>query len=191
MKYIILLFVIVFVTSGCGLRERELELEKKTTEVNRKEQELLLKEKSLELKEDELSKKEKLLDSSAKNPVDSFFAQHPQLPGKWNVTMRCTETTCPGSAVGDIKNEQWEISYQDNQIVARAFSDNKLVRFYSGSNNGGTVELSTEPDNPDPLLSTKMIVRLQEIKETEIHGQREIIRPDNCHIIYSLDFKKQ
>lgn len=132
-----------------------------------------------------------MLDSTAKNPADSFFAQHPQLPGKWNVTMRCTETTCQGSAVGDTKNEQWEISYQNNQIVAQAFSDNKLVRVYSGSHNGSTVELATEPDNPDPLLSTKMIVRIQEIKEKEIRGQREIIRPDNCHIIYSLELKKQ
>lgn len=191
MKFIFLFLVVSFVTSGCGLRERELELEKRLNEVNLKEQELLLKEKSLQLKEEELAKKEKLLDSSFKNPVDSFFTQHPQIPGKWNVTMRCTETTCPGSAVGDTKNEQWEISYQNNQIVAKAYSDNKLVRVYSGGNNGSTVELSTEPDNPDPLLSTKMIVRLQEIKETEIRGQREIIRGDNCHIIYSLELKKQ
>jgi len=191
MKYIILFLVLSFFTSGCGLRERELELDKKMNEVNQKEQELILKEKSLQLKEDELDKKKKLLDSSAQNPPDSFFALHPQVPGKWDVTMRCIETNCSGSAVGDTKIEQWEISYQNLGIVAQAFSDNNLVRVYSGNNNGNTVELSTEPNNSDPLLSTKMIVRIQEIKENEMLGQREIIRPDNCHIVYALNFKKQ
>src|SRR4051794_24424190 len=135
MKYRTLLLVMSFVALGCGLRDREQELEKRLNEVNQKEQELLLKEKSLQLKEEELAKKEKLVDSSSKNLTDSFFSQHPQLPGTWNVTMRCTETTCQGSAVGDTKNEQWEISYQEKTIVAQAFSDNKLVRVYSGSNN--------------------------------------------------------
>lgn len=46
MKYIILLLIMSFAITGCGLRERELELEKKMNEVNQKEQELLLKEKN-------------------------------------------------------------------------------------------------------------------------------------------------
>ena len=102
--------------------------EKKLAYVNQKEQELLLKEKSLRLTEVELAQKENLLDSSSKNPTDSFIALHPQLPGKWDVTMRCTETNCFGSGVGDTKNEQWEIGYQNGGIVAQAFSGNKLVR---------------------------------------------------------------
>jgi len=190
MKLIILFLLLSFLNSGCGLRERELELEKKINEVSQKEQELLLKEKSLQVREEELTKKEKQLDSTTNNPADSVFSPHTQLTGKWNVTMRCTETTCSGSAVGDTKNEQWEFSFQNNVLVARAFSDNKLVRVYSGTNNGNSVELSTQPDNADPLLSTKMIVRIQEIKENEMQGQREILRPDNCHILYALDFKK-
>ena len=128
MKIALLFLFFAFMTTGCGLREREQELEKKLAYVNQKEQELLLKEKSLQLKEVELAQKEKLLDSSSKKPTDSFIALHPQLPGKWDVTMRCTETNCSGSAVGDTKNEQWEIGYQNGGIVAQAFSGNKLVR---------------------------------------------------------------
>ena len=191
MKLIILFLILSFLNSGCGLRERELELEKKMNEVSQKEQELFLKEKSLQAKEEELAKKVKQLDSTANNPADSVFALHTQLTGKWNVTMRCTETTCSGSAVGDTKNEQWEFSFQNNVIVAQAFSGNKLVRVYSGTGNGNSVELSTQPDNADPSLSTKMIVRIQEIKENQMQGQREIVRPDNCHIVYALDFTKQ
>jgi hypothetical protein len=191
MKYVILVYLFSFFAAGCGLREREMELEKRTNELNRKEQELLLKIKSFQLQEEELLKRQKQLDSSSRLLADSFLLQHPKILGKWNVTMHCTETTCPGSAIGDIKNEQWEISYQNKQVIAQAYSDNKLVRIYSGNYNGSAIELSTGPDNPDLSLSTNMIVRIQEIKENEMRGKREIIRPDNCRIIYDLLFKKQ
>ena len=185
-----LILLLVFFGTGCGLQERELELKKRQDELNRKEQELLLKERSLQVKAEELAQKEKTLDSTAKNTVDSIV-RYPQLPGKWSVVMRCTETTCSGSAVGDVKNEQWEMSYEGNTIVAKAFADNKLVRIYTGSYNGSTVELFTEPDNPDPALSTRMTVKFQEINETQVRGQREILRPDKCHVIYSLELNKQ
>lgn len=190
MKFALFFLVFALVTTGCGLREREQELDKKLALLNQKEQELLLKEQSLQLKEAELAEKQKLLDSSSKNPSDSFIALHPQLPGKWNVTMRCTETNCSGSAVGDTKIEQWEISYQNGGIVAQAFSDNKLVRVYTGSSSGNTIELSVASEPGEPGSATKIIVRIQEIKYDEMTGQREIIRPENCHIVYSLEFKK-
>ena len=186
-----LLILAFFFCTGCGLRERELELEQRTEELNRKEQELLLKEKSLQIQSEELAQKEKMLDSTSRNTPDSFFIQHPQLPGKWNVDMRCIETTCSGSAVGDIKNEQWELSYEGQVIVAKAFADNKLVRIYTGNYTGTGVELSTQQDNTDSTLSTKMIVRFQEINDKNIRGQREILRSDKCHIIYSLELNKQ
>lgn len=179
-------------STGCDLREREMELEKKLSEVNQKEQELLVKEKSLQLKEDELAQKEKLLDSASnKLMADSLAVLHPELPGTWNVTMRCTETTCPGSAVGDVKNEQWQISYQDNTVIVNAMSDNKLVRTYSGTYTGSVIELSTQPDTAQAGQNTKMVVRLQVTKDNEMTGQREIIRPEDCRIVYSLDLKKQ
>jgi hypothetical protein len=191
MKYIILVYLFSFFAAGCGLRERELELERRTNELNQKEQELLLKIKSFRLQEEELQKKQKQLDSSSKLLADSFLLQHPKMLGKWNVTMHCTETTCTGSAIGDIKNEQWEISYQNKKVIAQAFSDNMLVRSYTGNYNGGAIELSTGPDNPDLSLATNMVVRIQEIKENEMRGKREIIRPGNCRIIYDLLLKKQ
>jgi hypothetical protein len=188
---IVFLGLWLMIATGCGLQEREKELEKKISEVNQKEQELLLKEKSLQLKEEELAHRAKSLDSSSKKSVaDSVAVLPPELAGTWNVTMRCTETTCAGSAVGDTKNEQWVISYQDNTIIANAISDKKIVRVYAGSYNGNSIELSTQPDDADPEQKTKMVVRLQVTKENEMAGQREIIRPEDCHIVYSLDLKK-
>jgi hypothetical protein len=188
---IVFLGLWLMIATGCGLQEREKELQKKISEVNQKEQELLLKEKSLQLKEEELAHREKLLDSSSKKSVaDSVAVLHPELAGTWNVTMRCTETTCAGSAVGDTKNEQWVISYQDNTVIANAISDNKIVRVYAGSYNGNSLELSTQPNAADPEQKTKMVVRLQVTKENEMAGQREIIHPEDCRIVYSLDLKK-
>lgn len=191
MKNIIAGILGILLISGCGYREREMELDKRKSELDQREQELILKEKTLSLKEQELAKKQKLFDSTvAKNPTDSFVSLHPQIFGKWNVNMLCTATTCSGSAIGDTKNEQWEIGYQNRTIVIQAFSDNKLVRVYTGKYTGNQLELSTAPDNPDPTQSTRMIVRIQNIGEKEMRGEREIIRVDNCHIVYSLDMKK-
>ena len=197
---IVFLGLWLMIATGCGLQEREKELEKKISEVNQKEQELLLKEKSLQVKEEELAQRKKLLDSSSKKSVvdsvakksvaDSVAVLHPELAGTWNVTMRCTETTCAGSAVGDTKNEQWVISYQDNTVIANAISDKKIVRVYAGSYNGNSIELSTQPDDADPEQKTKMVVRLQVTKENEMAGQREITHADDCRIIYSLELKK-
>ncbi|HEX8677894.1 MAG TPA: hypothetical protein VF700_11770, partial [Segetibacter sp.] len=165
---------------------------------NHKEQELLLKEKSLHLKEEDLARREKLLESSSKKSVadssavtvDSLAVLHPELAGTWNVTMRCTETSCAGSAVGDTKNEQCVISYKDNTVIANAISDNKIVRVYAGSSNDNSIELSTQPDTANPEQKTKMVVRLQVTKENEMAGQREIIHAEGCRIVYSLDLKK-
>lgn len=188
---IVFLGLWLMIATGCGLQEREMELEKKISEVNQKEQELLLKEKSLQLKEEELAQREKLVDSSSNKPaVDSLAVLHPELAGTWNVTMRCTETTCAGSAVGDTRNEQWVITYQDNTVIANALSDNKVVRVYSGSYNGNSIELSTQPNDADPEQTTTMIVRLQATKENKMAGQREIIRAEDCRIVYSLDMEK-
>lgn len=173
------------------MHKREQELEVKVAELNQKEQELLLKEKSLQLKEEQLAKREKLLDSTAnKNSIDTLSSLHPNLPGLWNVTMRCTETTCAGSAVGDTKNEQWEISFENNTVIAKAMSDKKLLRVYSGTYAGNSFELTAQQNNASDAQAAKMVVRLQKTKENEMAGQREIIRPD-CRIVYALELSRQ
>ncbi len=187
--FFLLLFVIFF--SGCDMRNREQALDMKEAELNQKEQALLVKEKSIQLKEVELFKREKLLDSTSNKTVaDTLAALHPAISGLYNVTMRCTETTCAGSAVGDTKNEQLEIIIQNNTVIVKAMSDKKVVRIYSGSYVGDFIELIAQQDNINPQTG-KMVVRLQETKEKELEGQREIIRPEDCRIVYSLELKKQ
>jgi hypothetical protein len=107
------------------------------------------------------------------------------------VRMYCTETSCAGSAIGDTKNEQWEISYQDGSVIAKAMSDNKLTRIYIGTYQNDMLRLTSSHEELPSKKVTNMLVRLQIRKPGEMEGQREIQRPENCRIIYGLELKKQ
>lgn len=189
MKWIIVLLLAVIVVSpACNLRQREEALRKKEVELKEKEQELLLKEKTLQIKEDELLQKEQKLDSTTLN--DTTFIYNPNLIGLWSVKMICTETTCPGSAIGDTKNEQWQIAYQANKIIAKAMVGNQLVRVYSGTFKGNILELVDEQENGENN-GTKISVRLRFTSENTMQGQREILRIGDCRILYSLQMNKE
>lgn len=191
MKLIFFLLLMLSFFTGCDIKEKEKRLQQKELELNQKEQELLMRERTLQAKEDALAERENILDSSTnKLLVDSSILLNTQLPGIWNAKMNCTETTCPGSAVGDIKTEQWQIDYQDNKVIVRTISGNKQVRVYSGAYAGNTLELTLQ-QNDSTAQATKTLVRLQETGENEMEGQREIIRGEECRIVYALQLKKQ
>jgi hypothetical protein len=190
-RSIIFSVLCISIFSGCSLRQREIELDKKLAEVNEKEQQLSLKEQSLDFREQQLSDREKKLDSTTRKIAnDSLYILYPKLPGVWNVKMQCTETNCAGSAVGDIKNEQWEFKFQDNAVLASATSNNQLVRIYSGEFVNNSLRLAVQQDSSD-TQSARILVRLQQTKDNEITGEREIIQPSGCRILYSLQLKKQ
>jgi len=183
--------VLLFLFPGCSMREREKELEEKINVLNQKEQELLLKEKSLQLKEHELAKKAKVLDSTLTSQNDSVAARNPHMVGTWNVKMHCTETTCSGSAVGDVKTEQWEIAYQDNAIIAKAMAGNTLLRTYTGNSSGNTMLLTARSEDTSVRKLTTINVRIIASHANEMEGQREITRADDCRILYALEMKRK
>lgn len=189
---IIFLLLVSFSFSGCDIRKREQQLEKRETELNQKEQELLLKEKTLQLKEEELLKKEHGLDSSSDSmKIDSVYYD-PELVGVWSVTMNCIETNCPGSAVGDVRIENWSLTYQNNNIIARVIDNNQLVRVYSGISNSNTIELNYQQFDSGANKNTYMVVRLEQSAKGRLTGRREISRmPENCKIVYSVEMVKQ
>lgn len=189
MRTIFILFFIIFFCGGCNLREREQALEQRSAQLDQKEQELLLKEKTLQLKEEELLKKEQQFDST--RLVDTTAIYNPQIPGNYTVKMVCTETNCPGSAVGDTKNETWQLSYQNTTIIARAMTGDKLVRTYTGTYNGNVIELSEDRQNTTVPSSSRMIVRLRIIDQDNMEGQREITQEGNCKIIYSVQMTRE
>ena len=105
--------------------------------------------------------------------------------------MVCTETTCPGSAVGDSKTETWDIQYINNKVIAKAQSGEQLVRVYTGIYTGNTLELVENNESTGTQPATKMVVQLRIVNPRSMEGQREIIREGNCKILYSLQLTKQ
>jgi hypothetical protein len=173
---------------GCDFDKRENELQQKALELKQREQDLLLREANLRLREEQLDERTRALDSTA---TDSAFVYNPQLIGNWAVQMTCTETTCPGSAVGDTKAEHWELSYLDNRMVAKAMVGKDLVRVYTGRYTGNTLELEGNRSDTTNQPATRMIVRLRLVSDKAMEGEREIVREGDCKIIYAVQMEKQ
>jgi hypothetical protein len=189
---IIISLVLLFICSSCSTEEKKRMLAEKAAQLDRREQELQLRQQSLTMKEEELRKKEQQIDSaSTRAAADTLARLYPGLPGIYNVTMRCTETTCQGSAVGDTKSEKWQMAIEENQVIVQAMSDQKVIRVYKGGLLGNTIELIAQADTVTALQGGNMIVRLQQIRENQLRGVREIARQDDCQITYSLDLHKQ
>jgi hypothetical protein len=193
MRYIAVISVcIIFTCTACTSDEREKKFADKAAELDRREQDLDLRERSLVFKEEELQTKQRQIDSaSATIAEDTLVRMHPDLPGLYNVTMKCTQTSCAGSAVGDTKTEQWQITIDKNQVIAKALSNQKVVRIYKGGYLGNTMELVAQTDTIPTLQDGNMRVRLQQLRENHLRGIREITRPDNCRIVYDLELQKQ
>jgi hypothetical protein len=188
MKPYLTVFVLIICCSSCSLREREKEVERRTTELNQKEQQLLLKEQTLKLKEDELALKETRIDSSLHFVNSDTASTNPLFFGNWHVRMDCIETSCTGSAVGDSKIEQWTIDSADNGVIVRAKVGDQLVRVYSGKQQGTYLQLSSE-ETVNAGGHVRMLVRLQ-LNGEVLEGRREITRQGECRIVYALDLKR-
>lgn len=189
MTRILIFFVLIAMLGSCQLNRREKAVREKEAKLLMKEQELLLKEKSLALKEEELNKRERLLDSTL---VDSTLKYSAALPGLWNVKMECIETSCSGSAVGDVKSETWQFAFDSSlNLIANVVSGNNIARIYTGKFTGSVIELTQEVSESPSTPATKMNVRLNMIDAGTLEGQREIVRANDCKIVYSLRLDKQ
>lgn len=182
------LLLLLLSGAGCDLRQREEALQKKEAALNQREQELLLREKTLQVKEDELAKQKQVFDSSMK--VDTSHIVNASFVGAWDVKMTCTETTCPGSAVGDTKTEEWSFAYEGTTLVVKATANEQLVRVYTGYYSGNAIELEEEKTTAQPSQA-RMIIRLRPVDETHLDGQREIVREKDCRVLYALQLQKK
>ena len=184
----VVMFLVVFLNS-CELNRKESLLQQKADSLHQVEQRLILKEKTLEVKEQELLLRELKLDSTVQK--DTTLAFDSTLIGKWAVKMVCSETTCSGSAVGDTKNEQWEITSEGTKFIVKAMSAEQLVRVYTGIYTGNTLELIAGVGNATGQPAAKMVVRLHIVNEKKLEGQREIVRENACKVIYTMEMDKQ
>lgn len=186
MKKILILFPLLLLLFSCDIEERENKLKVKEQELAKREQELTIREQTLASKEEELNLKQQIIDST-KRTWDSVGIYNETLIGEWTVLMNCTETNCEGSAIGDTKTEQWTIAYENNQVIAKAFSKKKLVRIYKGIYNNNVLTLSEDNINTESNILVELVP--DEKDHNKMKGTRTIIQP-TCKIIYSLDVNR-
>lgn len=180
---------ILFFTS-CGQAAREQKLADREKQVIRQQQELIVKAGQLALKEAQLTMREKHLDS-ALTIQDSLITLFPKLAGNWNVSMVCSKATCPGSAVGDTKTEQWKIELQGNTVIAQSFTKKVLSRVYTGNYKDGLLQLTAGSLEATADTNTQINLFLRPVGDsTSMAGKRNITRTE-CQIVYDLTLKKQ
>lgn len=189
--------LLLLLLAGCRNEEREKQLQAREAALTQREQELLLREQKMVLREEAVAQSEQrharqlqVHDSlRALTPADSTLAR--MLPGVWATRMSCIETDCSGSAIGDSKSEQWQISYQGATVLVKATVNDQIVRVYTGALNGSTLELTAQhlPDEPQP--AAQMTVQLQAANDQRLEGRREITRSTPCRIVYALELTKE
>lgn len=187
-KFILYFTLVMLFATGCGLRDREAALQQKEAAFAEREKQLQFKEKSLQLKEEALMVLKQQMDSSQQ---DTKRLYNDTIVGMWNVKMTCIETSCAGSAIGDSKSETWQFTYQDKNILVKAMAGDKLVRIYSGTFDGENILLTEDIAHSTSAPGTKILVRLNLAGNGTMQGQREIIRENDCKILYRLQLNKQ
>jgi hypothetical protein len=184
----LLVLLSFFMFSRCGKSASDKKLESKEKELQQKEQYLNTFEQQLKARELEVRKRERLLDS-LKPRQDSTGVYNPRIVGTWNITMECTETTCEGSAIGDKKTEQWNITYESNRVVARATVEKRLVRVYTGLFVENSIQL-TARQNSDTETHIDVTLSPHPTVPNTMEGQRIINQGGKCKIIYQLKAEK-
>ena len=178
----IMIVILALSLQGCCLSEREKNLQKQQMEINQKERQLFVWEQRLKMREQELNNARQVLDSSHLQ-VDT--AHNPLIIGKWVAKMICAKTSCDGSAIGDTKTEQWDIRYNGQDVLVKAYSGAVLIRVYTGSYRNKVLKIVDEKPNSEALISAS----LNFIDSTRMDGLREISQKD-CKIVYELTLEK-
>lgn len=174
--------------AGCGLKEREANLAAREQALNLQKEALLARELDLQQREEALARRQKELDSTE---IDTMMRYDPRLIGTWRVQMTCSETSCPGSAVGDTKSETWAFSYEGDNLVARAMVKNNVVRVYTGKSTADGILLGDAVANSGDGKGVAIAVTLAMKDAKTMEGQREISRGNECRIVYTLQLTKQ
>lgn len=180
--------IVLFVLFSCRNSNNENAIDLREKKLETKENELLKLAEELKSKSIELTAREQLLDT-LQSSSDTTGNYNPGLIGDWVVNMKCTETTCEGSAIGDSKTERWNISYVNNRVVARVISNEKVTRIYIGKYEKTGLTLFSNQEDKNGVI--KMVILLSPLTGNIMKGTREINRYDNCKIVYSLEILKQ
>ncbi|MBS1783532.1 MAG: hypothetical protein JSS78_10735 [Bacteroidetes bacterium] len=184
----IVLFVSTFLITlwGCQYEERTNELKAKEAELNKREQQIILREHDLSAQEEKLKDWERVADSNQLyNHATNIDTQ--LLVGVWSVKMICVETSCLGSAIGDVKSEKWTVSYLKGEVVAEAYAQKKLIRVYKGAFLNGVLKLSDYREDSGAQIDVELTTDGK--SSSKMKGTRVIQQP-SCKIVYNLEMEK-
>lgn len=187
--FLTLLFALL-VQTGCGFDERRKQLDEREKSIAVREQTLMLKEKELRILEDSLKRNFEKIDSISLAAVQQSIPLPESFIGRWNVSMVCTQTSCSGFAVGDVRKETWQIASNDVNVTVRAMQGEKLIRVYTGVFTGTHFKLSTPLSFEDNQPATSMKVDLRIENPNKLTGQRLIVQPDGCTTTFKVDADK-
>ncbi len=185
----LLCFLFSLLLLSCEGPQAEDQLRQREADLTRREQELTQRENALALREKLPAPPAATPDTLRPlAPADSVRAR--AFAGTWAVRMNCIEADCPGSAIGDSKSEQWDVSYAVGTFTVRARANNQLTRVYTGALAGSTLELTAQHLPGERLPDAVITVQLQAVDDQHLEGRREINRPAPCRIVYALALTK-
>ena len=189
MYKIVVIVIPIMVLLGCDYKQQEKKIKDRSAQLDSIEQHLLLREKIVSLKEDSLRRLFAYNDSLAR--VDTITILPPQLIGEWATKMVCIETNCTGSAIGDVRNDRWTLTSVDSSVVINSSTNSTITRMYTGAYYANhTIKVSTGKEvNPHETSTIK--IALSDIRDNKIRGNREVIQPDGCRILYSVEMDKK
>lgn len=170
---------ILFFSCKENEREKQLDAREKT---------LSEKENMFALKESEFQSLLKMRDSLYAKRTDSVMVPAwPQaILGKWNSKVVCTESTCPDYVIGDQRTDIWEFVNDSLKSSVNVYSNNNLVRTYSGKLENNEIKLAFKTDSTAAKLVDMKIV-LDDILPDKIRGKRTITVNNNCSAAFSVE----
>lgn len=175
----VLLFSFFLISCNEDYKLKKEELRKKEISLNKRE-------KAFAEKEAEYQSLIKMRDSLiAEKDTTTTDKLSENITGKWNVKMICTASSCAGYAIGDQKNEMWEISGTSNNINAKVFDKGTYLRNYSGRISNDEIILDHE--TKDGII---MKITITGINSGKIKGSRDITGKNDCKAMYDLDFER-
>jgi hypothetical protein len=178
--YLLLFLLIVF---SCNNAETQ-QMKARGIALEKLRDSLLVKERELDLKAQELEKREQMLDTTNNNVPEGII--NPNLTGKWQVRMTCVETNCTGSAIGDVRNEQWNLSYRNDLFIVEGLTNGAVNTLYTGLYNGNELQLNAD----NTATGTAISIILTPAEGGTMVGRREVTQAGGCKIFYRLNLSK-
>ena len=160
-----------------------------------KEKQLEAREKILSEKENVFAQKEAEFESLLKMRDSLYVVKKdsvviPTWPadilGKWNGKVICTDSKCSDYVVGDQRTDIWEFVNDSLQSSVNVYSNNNLVRTYSGKLENNEIRLNFKTDSTSAKF-VDMNILLNEISPSKMRGKRTINVNNNCTAEFSVE----